>query len=63
MLSRRFGADAAVRYVDLGDRLNLEDPGVSFDHMHLTVAGNEDIAAALVEPVIEMAARRRQKTS
>jgi hypothetical protein len=63
MLSRRFGADPDVHYVDFGDLLNLEDPGVSFDHMHLTVSGNEKIAAALVEPVIEMAARRRQKAS
>ena len=63
MLARRFSGDASVRYVDLGDRLNLEDPAVSFDHMHLTVAGNEKIAAALVDPVIEMAERRRQKAS
>ena len=63
MLMRRFGADPAVHYVDLGDRLNLEDSRLSFDHMHLTVAGNESIAAALVEPVIDLAARRKQKSS
>jgi lysophospholipase L1-like esterase len=63
MLTRRFGADPDVRHVDLGGQVNLEDPQMSFDHMHLTVAGNQKIAAALVEPVLEMAARRKLKTS
>ncbi len=63
MMMRRFGADAAVAYIDLGDRLNLSDRNVSFDHMHLTVEGNQQIAGALVDPVIQLAARRKQKTS
>jgi hypothetical protein len=63
MLQRRFSADPDVRYVDFGNRLDLEDPRMSFDHMHLTVAGNQEIAAALVDPVMAMAARRRPKTS
>ena len=63
MLTRRFSADPGVSYVNLGDRLDLENSLVSFDHMHLTVAANETLAGALVEPVLEMAARRKQKTS
>jgi hypothetical protein len=63
MLARRFSTDPDVRYVDFGDRLNLEDPRVSFDHMHLTVAGNQEIASGLVDPVIALAARKRTKTS
>jgi hypothetical protein len=33
----------------------LGDVGLSFDRMHLTKAGNERIADALVGPVIQMA--------
>ena len=63
MLARRFASDAAVGYVNLGDRLDLEDVRLSFDHMHLTVAGNQQIAEALVEPVIAAAARRQRVSS
>jgi hypothetical protein len=63
MLARRFSADPDVRYVDLADRVDLDDPRMSFDHMHLTVAGNLEIAGALVDSVIAMAAGRKQKTS
>jgi hypothetical protein len=58
MLARRFGSDPRVNYVNLGDQVALEDPALSFDQMHLTVAGNARVAAGLVEPVLEMAARR-----
>ena len=63
MLSRRFGADTGVSYINLGDRINLADRRMSFDHMHLTVEGNEEAARALADPVIELAARSRQKRS
>jgi hypothetical protein len=55
MLSRRFGSDPRVKYVNLGDAADLGNPGHSFDHMHLTVEGNQRVAAALVDSVIEMA--------
>ncbi len=58
LLSRQFGADPNVKYVNLGDLVDLEDPRLSFDHMHLTGTGNERVAAALVDPVTEMAGRR-----
>jgi hypothetical protein len=59
MLHRRFAGDSRVRYVNLGDSVDLADPGLSFDRMHLTAAGNVPVAAALVEPVLEMAALQR----
>lgn len=63
MLARRFSGDSSVGYVNLGDRINLEDAHLSFDHMHLTEAGNREAAAGFVEPVLEMAMRRGSKTS
>jgi lysophospholipase L1-like esterase len=47
-----------VRYVNLGDSLDVRDPALSFDGMHLTAAGNARVAAGLVRPVVEMAALR-----
>jgi hypothetical protein len=58
MLERRFGGDARVGYVNLGPEVDLADPALSYDHMHLTTAGNARIADRLVEPVREMAAQR-----
>jgi len=59
MLQRRFAKDRRVRYVNLGEVLDLADPRLSFDGMHLTGAGNLPVAAALVAPVQEMAALKR----
>jgi len=56
MLERRFAGDRRVRYVNLGESVDLADPLLSFDGMHLTAAGNRPVAAALVAPVLEMAA-------
>jgi lysophospholipase L1-like esterase len=58
MLSRRFGGDPRVRYINLGDTIDLGDPAMSFDRMHLTVAGNQRLVEHLVRPVLEMASRR-----
>jgi hypothetical protein len=49
-----------VKYVDLGDAVDLEDPHLSFDHMHLRTEGNARVADAFVPPVIEMAELRKQ---
>jgi hypothetical protein len=62
LLGRRFGNDAGVGYVNLGDRVDLENRQLSFDHMHLTESGNEQLAGGLVDAVIDMA-MRKQKTS
>jgi hypothetical protein len=59
MLARRFAADPAVAYVDFGPRIDLSNSHMSFDHMHLTARGNENLAAGFVDPVLAMASRRR----
>jgi lysophospholipase L1-like esterase len=58
MLTRLFGSDPRVRYVDLGETVDLGDATLSFDRMHLTVAGNQRLVEHLVSPVAEMALRR-----
>ena len=60
-LARRFAAHGDVRYVDLGNAVDLEDTRLSFDHMHLRPEGNDEVARLLVEPILQMAAQ--QKTS
>jgi hypothetical protein len=59
MITRRFGGEPRVRYVDLGNLVDLADPALSYDRMHLTESGNERIAAAFVAPVLDMAAKVR----
>jgi hypothetical protein len=56
MLMRRYRADRDVRYVNLGNTLDLSDERLSGDRMHPTAEGNARIAAALVEPVSRLAA-------
>jgi hypothetical protein len=58
MLERRFGGEPRVGYVDLGPTVDLADISLSYDRMHLTAAGNEIVAGALVQPVRAMATRR-----
>jgi hypothetical protein len=63
MIGRTFGSNANVGYVNLGDLVDLGDPSLSYDRMHLTAAGNLRIAQGLVEPVVEMAQRRQGAAS
>ena len=58
MIDRNFGSDRDVLYVNLGQSVDLSDPAMSFDRMHLTAEGNARIAAALTEPVIRLRERR-----
>jgi hypothetical protein len=58
MIDRNFGSDRDVLYVNLGQSVDLSDPTMSFDRMHLTAEGNARIAAALTEPVIRLRERR-----
>jgi hypothetical protein len=58
MVSRRFGSDARVLYVNLGEAVDLADVALSYDRMHLTAEGNRRIAAALVTPVMQLIVRR-----
>jgi hypothetical protein len=57
MLTRRFGGDQRVAYVNLGSVIEVSDPALSFDRMHLTAAGNATLASALVAPVMTLANR------
>jgi hypothetical protein len=59
MLQRRFATDPRVRYLNFGNTVDLHDPSLSFDGMHLTAAGNHRVSEALVAPVLEMAAASR----
>jgi hypothetical protein len=63
MIGRMFSGNADVGYVNLGDVVDLGDPLLSYDRMHLTAPGNFRIAQALVGPVTEMAQRRAASTS
>jgi hypothetical protein len=58
MMARSFGGDPRVGYINLGDTIDLGDPAMSFDQMHLTVAGNQHLVEHIVRPVLEMASRR-----
>ena len=54
LLRSRFAADPRVRYVNLGWAVDLRDPSLCWDGMHLTTEGNRRIAAALQDPVREV---------
>ncbi|MDP3722474.1 MAG: hypothetical protein Q8R91_03130 [Candidatus Omnitrophota bacterium] len=55
MLNARFSSEPRLRYVNLGRNLvDLKDPTLCLDGMHLSATGNERMAAALVEPVLEL---------
>jgi hypothetical protein len=52
LMARVFGDDRAVVWADLSDLLDLTDPNVTFDAMHLNPQSNAKVAAALVNPVL-----------
>lgn len=54
-LSRRYGANGRVRYVDLAEAIDLNDRTLCYDGMHLTAAGNQAIAGRLVDPLLALA--------
>lgn len=53
-LEARFHGDNGVRYVNLGDAVNLHDRSVAYDGLHLVAGANRTIAARLVGTVREM---------
>jgi hypothetical protein len=61
MIARQFGGNPNVGYVNFGEAIDLSDPSLSFDRMHLTAEGNQRLAAALVEPVMQMAGRASRR--
>jgi hypothetical protein len=54
MMARFFADNPRVRYFGLGTTLDLDDPAISFDEMHLTPQGNERVAEALVAPILDI---------
>src|SRR5262249_32400473 len=57
MLRRRFGDHPNLWHVDAGRAVDVRDPAIAFDGMHLTPAGNEKIAEQLVDPMLAVLAR------
>ena len=57
MLRRRFADHPNLWHVDVGRAVDIRDPAIAFDGMHLTPAGNEKIAEQLVDPVLAVLAR------
>jgi hypothetical protein len=49
MLEARFGHDREVHYLDLGHEVDMHDPALAVDRVHLTDAGNQRIADRLRE--------------
>jgi lysophospholipase L1-like esterase len=54
MLQRRFGGNRDVRYVDLAYAVDLRDPAIAPDSMHLSSEGNRRLAEQLVGPVLHL---------
>jgi hypothetical protein len=55
MLHARFGHDPRVRYLNLGRAIDLHNAAIAYDGLHLVAAGNDTIAAQLVEAVVAAA--------
>ncbi len=59
MLAREFGGNPRLRYVDVGDAVDLSSHLASFDGLHLNRDANAIVAARLVEPVRQLVALHR----
>ncbi len=54
MLHQRFNGRSEVHTVDFSDAIDLHDTSLSYDGMHLTLAGNSRIADRLRDKVLEI---------
>ena len=54
MVRARFANRPQVNYLNLGRVVDLRDPSLCWDGMHLTEEGNRRIAEALAKPVLEL---------
>lgn len=54
MLRKRHGSDLGVRYLNLGNAVDLTDSALTYDGVHLTPAGNHKMATQLVAPALEL---------
>jgi hypothetical protein len=57
MVASRFGQRSDVAHADLREVVDVMNPELSFDQMHLTPAGNRLVAAALAAPVKQLQSR------
>jgi GDSL-like Lipase/Acylhydrolase family len=55
MIARMFGNEPRVAWADASKLIDLADPQLTFDGMHLSPGANATVAAALVEPVMKAA--------
>jgi hypothetical protein len=55
MLRRQFGSTPRVAYFAVGTRVDLRDPNLCFDQMHLNPDGNRIVADSLVGPILQLA--------
>jgi hypothetical protein len=56
MLAHRYASDPGVHYLDLGPAVDMSDPAMAWDSMHLTKAGNRLIAEGLLPMIKTVAA-------
>jgi hypothetical protein len=56
MIQQHFAGDPGVAVAAM-PHVDLRDPAIAFDGMHLTAVGNRQVAEALVRPVLELAAK------
>jgi len=54
ILQSRFSKSKTLRYVDLGRLVDMRDTTMSFDGVHLTRVGHEQMAEGLTGPLLEM---------
>jgi lysophospholipase L1-like esterase len=54
LLQQKFGNDPRIFLADVNGTVDLKDPAVAYDGMHLTARGNQAIAAALVPHVLDL---------
>jgi hypothetical protein len=59
MLRTRFGGDSGVRYLNLGQLIDLTDRSFAYDGMHLTQRGNAIVADRLLAPATALLASQR----
>ena len=60
MLRTRFGGDAGVRYLNLGQLIDLNDRSLAYDGMHLTRRGNAIVAERLLASAAALVGDRQQ---
>jgi len=53
LIGERFGSNRRVHYINLGRNVDVHDPAMSWDGVHLTARGNQVLADNLVDAMYE----------